>query len=395
MSEFINTADVIGDEAMTDQIISRTVTEYKENRITTVGQYAFNGCAALVEVDIPNVTSIGGFAFYGCTALAGLDLSNVTSIEGYAFQNCSSLSEAVFNSAISLGSASFANCTSLTKFSAEINKMVYAEAFISCSNLTAVILRKSESINELQHPNAFQRTPIASGTGYIYVPRALVDSYKVATNWSTFADQFRALEDYTVDGTITGKFKSGLVTKDLHGVSSSTTDTLAVGSYQTNLNPIGSGEIIEVSVTMDGVDITDSVYSDGVVSIPSVTGDIHIVAKSNYQFAVASVPLNGAEVGKLPLYRLDVKKGQMLRIYYYATLNGGYLYDGRGCTSGFKNSGFTLNTDSVQDVTIATNGTICFSCYYEQVDDMEGTVTTRNNGNDAFTGKYIYVEILK
>ena len=39
---------------------------------------------------------------------------------------------------------------------------------------------------------------------YIYVPRALVEDYKVATNWSAYADQFRALEDYTVDGTISG-----------------------------------------------------------------------------------------------------------------------------------------------------------------------------------------------
>ena len=49
-----------------------------------------------------------------------------------------------------------------------------------------------------------KNTPIASGTGYIYVPAALVDSYKAATNWSNFAAQFRALEDYTVDGTTTG-----------------------------------------------------------------------------------------------------------------------------------------------------------------------------------------------
>jgi hypothetical protein len=32
--------------------------------------------------------------------------------------------------------------------------------------------------------------------GYIYVPKALIEDYKVATNWSTFADQFRAIEDY-------------------------------------------------------------------------------------------------------------------------------------------------------------------------------------------------------
>lgn len=33
----------------------------------------------------------------------------------------------------------------------------------------------------------------------------LVDTYKADTNWSTYAAQFRALEDYTVDGTITGE----------------------------------------------------------------------------------------------------------------------------------------------------------------------------------------------
>lgn len=32
--------------------------------------------------------------------------------------------------------------------------------------------------------------------GYIYVPAALIDEYKTATNWATFADQFRAIEDY-------------------------------------------------------------------------------------------------------------------------------------------------------------------------------------------------------
>ena len=46
---------------------------------------------------------------------------------------------------------------------------------------------------------------IANGKGYIYVPRAMVDTLKSATNWSTYATQIRALEDYTVDGTITGE----------------------------------------------------------------------------------------------------------------------------------------------------------------------------------------------
>jgi hypothetical protein len=53
--------------------------------------------------------------------------------------------------------------------------------------------------------------PNGDKDGYFYVPRALLSDddakkdYRRATNWSNFATQFRALEDYTVDGTTTGE----------------------------------------------------------------------------------------------------------------------------------------------------------------------------------------------
>ena len=67
-----------------------------------------------------------------------------------------------------------------------------------------MILRNTEKACGLSNTSALSGTPIESGSGYIYVPAALVDSYKTASNWSTYANQFRALEDYTVDGTTTG-----------------------------------------------------------------------------------------------------------------------------------------------------------------------------------------------
>ena len=129
MSDFVNTVDIVGDEALTASIVDRSITEIADNLVTSIGQYAFYGCSALTAADFPMVTSIGGRAFYGC------------------------------------------------------------------SHLTNLILRSSTMCN-LPSTNAFTNTPIASGTGYIYVPRALVDSYKAASNWSTFANQFRAIEDY-------------------------------------------------------------------------------------------------------------------------------------------------------------------------------------------------------
>lgn len=39
-------------------------------------------------------------------------------------------------------------------------------------------------------------SPLVLGTGYVYVPDSLVDSYKEATNWSVIADQIKPLSEY-------------------------------------------------------------------------------------------------------------------------------------------------------------------------------------------------------
>lgn len=108
--------------------------------------------------------------------------SNVEIIAGYAFIKRSWLVKADFPKAKEIG----------------------MEAFKSTSSLKALILRNN-SIVTLGYTNALQMSGIAVAVGYIYVPSALVDIYKSATNWSTYATKFRALEDYTVDGTITGE----------------------------------------------------------------------------------------------------------------------------------------------------------------------------------------------
>jgi hypothetical protein len=73
------------------------------------------------------------------------------------------------------------------------------------SNLQALVIRNTSSVVNLIRANAFEETPISSGDGYIYVPRDMLDAYVSATNWSVYGEQFRVLEDYTVDGTITGE----------------------------------------------------------------------------------------------------------------------------------------------------------------------------------------------
>ena len=78
-------------------------------------------------------------------------------------------------------------------------------AFNSCFSLHTLAIRKDDTVCALTGQYSLYGSKIENGTGYIYVPSALVDTYKAATNWSNFASQFRALEDYTVDGTTTGE----------------------------------------------------------------------------------------------------------------------------------------------------------------------------------------------
>ena len=56
------------------------------------------------------------------------------------------------------------------------------------------------------------------------------------------------------------------------------TSVEANGSYTANLTPNSNHYIDSVTVTMGGVNVTNTVYADGVITIPEVTGNVVIVA---------------------------------------------------------------------------------------------------------------------
>jgi hypothetical protein len=98
-------------------------------------------------------------------------------------------------------SAVFQNCAELEKVDFGTNMAsVGTNAFSGCTKLATLIIRGGRNGGTapptLSNVNAFANTPIAAGTGYVYVDAVLVDKYKSASNWSTYAAQFRAREDY-------------------------------------------------------------------------------------------------------------------------------------------------------------------------------------------------------
>ncbi len=170
---------------------------------TSIGEYAFNDCISLTSISAPKTTEIGANAFSSAIIRAAV-FPLVENVLSNAFRYCIRLETVRLDSLTSLAQNAFQGCSNLSVADLGIVQSVNSGTFNNCGSLKSVILRKT-SMTTLASSYAFASTPIESGTGYIYVPATLVDTYKAATNWSTYAAQFRALEDYTVDGTVTGE----------------------------------------------------------------------------------------------------------------------------------------------------------------------------------------------
>lgn len=148
----IETGGGSGSDELVNSLIDRTISgAYLNNTVTIIGRYGLAGCTKLTSVVLPAVRTTDGNSINGCSELIKADFSNLQNIR--------------------------------------------YSTFYSNKKLVTLIIR-TQVVAKLENTSAFKDTPIASGTGYVYVPSALVNSYKTATNWSTYADQIRAIEDY-------------------------------------------------------------------------------------------------------------------------------------------------------------------------------------------------------
>ena len=172
------------------RLVEGTVENIKLTNVTRIGRYAFDSCSGLNSASFPNATSIGQSAFYSCSNLTEASFPNATSIGIYAFQNCRGLTEVSFPNATSIGGSAFYSCSNLTSVSIPNATSIGEEAFKNCSNLTTIYVGTNTStVCTLSNISAFTN---CTNLTNIYVPVNLVDSYKSATNWSSFASKIKA-----------------------------------------------------------------------------------------------------------------------------------------------------------------------------------------------------------
>jgi len=209
------------------------------NSVKVIPRYQFDSCVNIVSVNSSTVEEIREYAFFNCQGLEDINLPNLTVLRntsaantntaGYFFQNCYKLKKIHFPKLLNMyGNYAFENCGTRTDagmivvLPKIVNLGVRAFRQCKCSDIDL-----GEDLSRILTDTFYNGTygnlilrgqnvvPVAtidaiSGCKDVYVPAALIESYKAATNWSTkyaagtltfHAIEGSQYEHYYADGT--------------------------------------------------------------------------------------------------------------------------------------------------------------------------------------------------
>ena len=242
------TLGAVAEDTLVEALHNRT-TSVSDDTLTSIRSYGLASITSLTSVDFPNLQTINSYAFYNDYALEmdGWQFPKAKTIGNYAFRYCYGITgDVVLPSTVtSIGQYSFASCKNIETFTAtgaittfgtytfagasadhkmtvrEIHlpnlgtsialnlnfgsataanacqylevcdigkaKSIAANTFANCYKLQTLIMRRT-SVTTCANVSAFLNTPLRgrnSLTAKVYVPEALIDSYKAASVWTT------------------------------------------------------------------------------------------------------------------------------------------------------------------------------------------------------------------
>lgn len=255
-----NTRETMGEQACLDALVADTLEVFEDDGVirvnnlkrhnslrqvtlpnaTTLKQSGMASCGSLESVTAPNVTTLEASVFYEDGSLTSVSLGNVSEVGTYCFNKCYSLSSLSMGHPTEISSYAFQMCYRLDKDSIDFSVVtrlgnnatadsgigelilpvcrtlgdyaglgsrasvidinptfsISANKFSNARALCHLILRNTDGVATLTNTAALSATGIASGVGWIYVPTDLVDSYKAASNWSSYASQIVSISEY-------------------------------------------------------------------------------------------------------------------------------------------------------------------------------------------------------
>ena len=218
---------------------------YLSSKIVSIGTSAFQDCRSLENITMPSdLTSIAGSMFYGCISLRSLVISNkTTSIDQYFCRGCLSLKTVTLPTSLTstpnnfgynfsdtaiesitlpngmtrLGQYCFYNCVYLKNITLPNTLTVIDTSSLQSTHLLSslTIPASVTTINNNWIAGAYNLTelimlpttpPTMNNAGIqnnadliIYVPyssdHSILNAYKTATNWSTYASKMQELPE--------------------------------------------------------------------------------------------------------------------------------------------------------------------------------------------------------
>ena len=186
-------------------------------KVKTIGNYAFRYCYGLTgDLVLPTTcTSIGQYSFANCDGIETFTApGSITTLGTYTWNGASGHVMAMrechlphLGSSIALnlnwGSTTAANaCQHLEICDIGNAKSIAANTFANCYKLQTLIMRRTTATT-CANVSAFLNTPLRgrnSLTAKIYVPSALIDTYKAASVWKTI-DGYGFVEWLPIEGS--------------------------------------------------------------------------------------------------------------------------------------------------------------------------------------------------
>lgn len=168
------------------------------------------GCVALKEVNLANAAETGLSCFMDCTNLKSVSLPKIKRVEASTFSGCTKLVSVNLPSVDSIFQNAFRN-TAVTKLILPACKKLSADVFgttklevldmlggtggrftgneYGATYITTLVLRATDGVT----PHSGK---VISNLQNIYVPDALVEQYKQATNWTQYGEKIKPLSTY-------------------------------------------------------------------------------------------------------------------------------------------------------------------------------------------------------
>ena len=226
LEEFENYPDLnvtydsqIGHRWLLNKYLNDEIDAYEDDQLIRVAPYAM--CGRHGTVDFPSVEAIGTNAF-SYSYIPYAYFPEVASAGTLAVGYCSELTYAIFPK-LNVDSVFLRDCPKLIYLEIFGGNLTAAGLFNNIAKLQHFIIRDNANVSQVR--SSYSNNPIAGTSSTVsvlnvYVPSNMISAYKSATNWSSYFSNgyitFKALEDYTVDGTVTGEFDYELINLEVH-----------------------------------------------------------------------------------------------------------------------------------------------------------------------------------